>query len=402
MSSPDDSHHPKMMSRRRYLRIMGAAAAASVLSTGCQGQSGAGQAEPAATTARAANTVPAATAAPAATSAPAAPAPTAAPQPAARVAIAQADTYDPALVRRQVRALIDNIGGLDDIVRNRPRVAIKVNLTGGTSSRPVPGATPIESFVTHPEVVRALGEAVREAGARELLIVEAVYEQASYTQWGYHDVARALGATLIDLNDPHPYGEFASVPVGKGWLMYERFSLNHLLQEVDTFISVAKLKCHQIAGVTLSMKNLFGLAPLQLYRRSPQDTYRSAFHGDAPETGARVPRIVLDLNRARLIHLALLDGIKTVEGGEGPWIAAMAPVAAGVLIAGKNPVATDAVAAAVMGFDPRGSRPNAPFLNGDNHIAMAADLGLGTNRLEEIAVVGARIDDVRQQFRPAI
>ena len=184
--------------------------------------------------------------------------------------------------------------------------------------------------------------------------------------------------------------------------MYERFSLNHLLQEVDTFVSVAKLKCHQIAGVTLSMKNLFGLAPLRVYRRNWEDGYRTAFHGDAPETGARVPRIVVDLNRARPIHLSLLDGIKTVEGGEGPWIATMAPVAAGVLIAGKNPVATDAVATAVMGFDPRGSRPNAPFLNGDNHIAIAADLGLGTNRLDEIAVVGSSIDEVQRAFGPAI
>jgi uncharacterized protein (DUF362 family) len=132
------------------------------------------------------------------------------------------------------------------------------------------------------------------------------------------------------------------------------------LPEIDTFISVAKIKCHWIAGVTLSMKNLFGLAPLQHYRRDAQDTYRSLFHGAESETGARVPRIVRDLNRARPIHLSLLDGIKTVEGGEGPWIESMAPIAPGVLIAGKNPVAADAVATAVMGFDPRGSYPQAP------------------------------------------
>ena len=65
-----------------------------------------------------------------------------------------------------------------------------------------------------------------------------------------------------------------------------------------------------------------------------------------------MPRVVVDLNRVRPIHLALIDGIKTVEAGEGPWIKTMAPVAPGVLVAGKNPVATDAVAAAVMGFDP--------------------------------------------------
>jgi uncharacterized protein (DUF362 family) len=318
-----------------------------------------------------------------------------------RVAIAQATNYDREVVRKQVRALIDGIGGLDDLIVHRPRVAIKVNLTGGTNSRPVPGVTPVESFVTHPEVVRALGAALREAGARELFIVEAVYERASYSQWGYDEIAKALDATLVDLNSPQPYRGFATMPVGQDWLIYDQFVLNPLLQEIDTFISVAKLKCHWIAGVTLSMKNLFGLAPLHQYRLDPQDTYRSAFHGAEDETGARVPRIVVDLNRVRPIHLALLDGIKTVEGGEGPWIESMRPIAPGVLIAGKNPVATDAVATAVMGFDPRGSHPASPYLHGDNHLNLAADANLGTNRLEAIDVVGARIADVRRSFRPA-
>ena len=372
------------MSRRRCLRAMGAAAV-GLFAAGCQPRSAAELSEPAAATA-----LPVSVSGDAAIAAPA-----------ARVAIAQAASYDRALVRRQVRALIDGIGGLDDLTKGRPRVAIKVNLTGGTSSKAVPGVSPIESFVTHPEVVRALGEAVREAGARELLIVEAVYERASYSQWGYDAIAKDLGATLVDLNDPHPYAEFATVPVGQNSFVYESFRLNHLLQEIDTFISVAKIKCHWIAGVTLSMKNLFGLAPLQLYRRDPKDTYRSLFHGAEAETGARVPRIVIDLNRARPIHLSLLDGIKTVEGGEGPWIESMRPVAPGLLIAGKNPVATDAVAAAAMGFDPRGSYPDAPFVHGDNLLNLAADLKLGTNRLDQIELVGAKLEEVRQRFRPA-
>jgi uncharacterized protein (DUF362 family) len=373
----DDSEHwpapgqPAQLSRRRCLQTMGVAAV-GLLAAGCLPQPGAG-------------------------------APTAGPTagPAARVAITRAAGYDRALVREQVRALLDGIGGLDDLVRRGPRVAIKVNLTGGTSSRPVPGGvSPTESFVSHPEVVRALGEALREAGARELFIVEAVYERASYSQWGYDEVAQAIGATLIDLNDPHPYRAFAQVPVGPGAFLYDEFTLHPLLQEVDSFVSVAKIKCHQIGGVTLSMKNLFGLAPLQLYRRAQQDTYRSQFHGDSQETGTRVPRIVVDINRARPIHLSHLDGIKTVEAGEGPWIETMRPVAPGVLVAGKQALATDAVATALMGFDPRADYPSAPFLHGDNHLNLAAGLGLGTNRLDEIEVVGASLDEARYQFKP--
>jgi uncharacterized protein (DUF362 family) len=376
-------NQPAHMSRRRWLQTVGAAAV-GLLAEGCLPQSDA----------------PAP--APIAAAQPTAPAGEPAANPLARVAIAQAASYDQALVRQQVRALIDGIGGLDDLIQRGPRVAIKVNLTGGTSSKPVAGVAPIESFATHPMVVRALGEALREAGARELFIVEAVYERASFTQWGYDAIAKDLGATLIDLNNPHPYSAFARVPVGENAFIYPAFSLHPLLQEIDSFVSLAKVKCHQIGGITLSMKNLFGLAPLQLYRRDPKDTYRSAFHGDAEDTGTRVPRIIIDMNRARPIHLALLDGIKTVEGGEGPWIESMRPIAPGVLIAGKQALATDAVATAVMGFDPRGDYPSAPFLHGDNHLNLAAQLKLGTNNLDEIAVVGASIDQVRRQFKPSV
>jgi uncharacterized protein (DUF362 family) len=372
---------PAHLSRRRWLQTTGVAAV-GLLAEGCLLRSDTGAGAPSAAARPTANALQPAT------------------NPAARVAIAQAASYDPGIVRQQVRALIDGIGGLDDLIRRGPRVAIKVNLTGGTRSKPLPGVSPIESFATHPEVVRALGEALREAGARDLFIVEAVYERASYSQWGYDEIAQTLGATLIDLNNPHPYGAFTHVPVGQHPFIYQDFTLHPLLQEIDIFVSVAKIKCHQIGGVTLSMKNLFGLAPLQLYRRDPQDTYRSLFHGDAEETGTRVPRIVVDINRARPIHLALLDGIKTVEGGEGPWIESMQAIAPGVLIAGKQALATDAVATAVMGFDPRDDYPSAPFLHGDNHLNLAANLKLGTNRLDEIEVVGASIDDVRRQFKP--
>jgi uncharacterized protein (DUF362 family) len=391
MSSPDSKHQsglalapdqPAQLSRRRCLQTIGITAV-GLLAEGCLPRTDSHAPTPS----------------PELWPAVSVPQPLSAQAP--RVAVAQATTYDRGVVRQQVRALIDGIGGLDDLIRRGPRVAIKVNLTGGTTSKSVKGVPPIESFVTHPEVVRALGEALLEAGARELFIVEAVYERASFSQWGYDDVARALGATLVDLNHPDPYPAFIRMPVGQNPFIYEEFTLHPLLEEIDTFVSVAKVKCHQIGGVTLSMKNLFGLAPLQLYRRDPKDTYRSLFHGDPHETGTRVPRIIVDINRARPIDLALLDGIKTVEGGEGPWIESMQPIAPGILLAGKQALATDAVATAVMGFDPQGSYPSSPFLHGDNHLNLAAGLRLGTNRLDEIRVVGANIDDVGWQFKPA-
>jgi uncharacterized protein (DUF362 family) len=320
--------------------------------------------------------------------------------PVAQVAIGRATSYDRSLVREQVRSMLDGLGGLGDLVRPGDRVALKVNLTSGMHFSPPAGLSATESYVTHPEIVRALGEAVLEAGAGELFIVEAVYDGQSYPTWGYEALARDLGATLIDLNVPAPYPDFASATVGEGWLLYESFVFNRILQEVDTFVSVAKMKCHWNAGITLSMKNLIGLVPVSEYRLDEGDWWRSALHGEGEESQWRLPKVILDLNRARPIQLAFIDGIMTSEGGEVPR-GTFAPVQPGVLLAGKNALATDAVATAVMGFDPTTDPPNVPFMRSDNYLNMADELGLGTNRLEEIGVLGASIDEVRYPFEPS-
>lgn len=320
-----------------------------------------------------------------------------------KVAIATARNYDRTAIYNAVRDMLDDLGGIGDIVRPGDRVGIKPNLTGGLGNNGPAGFSPMESFVTHPEVVRALGALVRDAGAKEVYIVEAVYQWGSYTQWGYEEIARDIDATLIDLNAPDPYDDFVEVAVPGGGTLYEKFTLNPLLQEFDAFMSVAKMKCHWVAGVTHTLKNLFGLVPLQFYRSGARDTSRTAFHGPSDETaGQRVPEIIVDLNRTRPINLGLIDGVMTTEGGEGPWIQTFGPIAPGVLFAGKDPVATDAVATAAQGFDPTAPGLTVPFVRGKNHIAIAAAHGLGTNRLEEIEVLGASIVDVRRDFKPCV
>jgi uncharacterized protein (DUF362 family) len=319
----------------------------------------------------------------------------------ATVAIAKAASYDRALIRKQVEAMLDGIGGLKDVLAHGNRVAIKVNLTGGTSSAPLPGISEIESYLTHPEVVRALIELLRDSGAKDVYIVEAAYEPESWPHYGYTEMAKSVNATIVDLTQPAPYKDFADTVTSTNPNFYEKLKFNPILNEIDAFVSVSKMKCHNVAGVTHTMKNLFGLVPYRFYTLNAGDTYRSAFHGTGAEIGKRVPRVIMDVNRARRINLSIIDGVLTSEGGEGPWIAALTPVKANVMFAGKDPVATDSVATAAMGFDPTADYPNAPFVNGENHIAMAAKLGLGTNKLEEIKVVGASLSEITKKFKPS-
>ena len=87
-----------------------------------------------------------------------------------------------------------------------------------------------------------------------------------------------------------------------------------------------------------------------------------------------------------------------MTGGEGPWIDGCKPASPGVILAGTNCVNTDAVAMAVMNFDPMADRGTPPFERCDSTLKLAENAGLGTRDLRKIEVAGAKIDDVKFDF----
>lgn len=334
----------------------------------------------------------------------AAPSPTGTPQATATsaslatAAIGQIDTYDVSRLRTKLEEMFLQLGGLENLVRPGARVTIKPNLTGTTWTDAGLPAPATELFVTHPALVQALSELLIDAGASQLRIVEGLGDEAIFQAWGYTDMAARVNAQLVDLCQPAPYGDFVMYPVGPARQVYDVFYMNAVLQETDVFLSVAKMKCHSTTGVTLSLKNLIGLPPIRLYRRDESQNHRSAFH-ESTEYDRRLPRVAVDLNLAVPVRLALVDGIRTVEGGAGAWDRGYNPVQPGLLVASQNPVAADAVSAAVMGFDPDAPSGSHPFSYADNHLALAREAGLGTNRLGEIGVVGAQPASVVYPFR---
>jgi uncharacterized protein (DUF362 family) len=109
--------------------------------------------------------------------------------------------------------------------------------------------------------------------------------------------------------------------------------------------------------------------------------------------------VVVDLCAARPVDLAIVDGIDTMSGSEGPW--GLGEVChPGVLIAGTNCVNTDAVGTAVMGYDPMAAARTKPFENCDNFLEVAADAGLGSRDLSRIDVAGTPIREARFDFAP--
>ncbi len=349
-----------------------------------------------------------------------------------RVAIETCQTYGPEVVTR-LATMFDQIGGLAPIVRGKT-VAIKLNLTGGATGR-LNNLPPEMTHWVHPEVIAATLHLMDRAGARRIRLLESPWAttepvQEFMQQAGWNPGEFVKLAPRVEFENTNYLGDgkkYVRFNVPHGGLMFAGYDLNHSYADCDVFVSLAKLKQHATAGVTLSIKNCFGITPCTIYgegagidepsqlprggrgmlhsgnrmpsKSAPQPLDPKAYASKDP--GYRVPRVAADLVAARPIHLAVIDGIYTETSGEGPWVRHAKPVHPGLLVAGTNCVATDAVAMALMGFDPMADRGTAPFEHSDNTLRLAEQLGVGTRDLSRIDVAGASINKVRFDFRRA-
>ena len=341
------------------------------------------------------------------------------------VAIVPCKTYGPE-VRFALDKCFDLLGGIGSLVKNKT-VTIKLNLTG-TDFRPFLKRPVGETFMTHYATAFALASSLFAAGAKRIRFVEST--QSTSALESTLDLAdwdvKALGALgKVEYENTRNLGlgkSYSHLKVPGGGYMFSTLDLNHSYDDTDVMVSLCKLKNHITAGVTLSMKNLFGLTPNSLYgsKAGSEDATegRGPLHNPmgmekiklpglkdgitSVEPTWRVPRIIVDICSARPIHLAIIDGITSMKGGEGPWCGGeekLSFTSPGVLIAGLNPVSTDAVGTAVMGYEnPRVAKGVKPFDFCDNHLLLAEQAGLGTADLSRIDVRGMPIEKARYPY----
>jgi uncharacterized protein (DUF362 family) len=349
--------------------------------------------------------------------------------PAAPVALARCKTYTSAELVPALQKMFDQLGGMEKLVKGKT-VAIKINLTGAPTYRL--GYAPLEdTHYTHPAVVAATAHLLTKAGARRIRVLESPWATAEpveeyLLQANIEPRIILSAAPNVEFENTNYLGsgkKYVRLTVPFGGYMFPAFDLNHSYQDCDVFVSIAKMKEHATAGVTLSMKNCFGITPCTIYgtgagvdepselpkggrqiihsgNREPSKSAPQEKDPKSPRQDTwRVPRTVVDLVAARPVHLAIVDGIKTMTGGEGPWIRQdTKAVSPGVLVAGLNPVNTDAVAMSVMGFDPMAGRGTPPFERCDSIVKLAEEAGLGTRDLSRIEVIGPKIAEVRFDF----
>jgi uncharacterized protein (DUF362 family) len=349
--------------------------------------------------------------------------------PTAPVSIARARAYDGDLAGT-LSTMFDQLGGLGRIVKNKT-VTIKVNLTGSPSSR-FQGKPLGLTHYTHPNMAGALAYLLDRSGARRVRFVESCWATSGsmekYLLESGWNVKTLFGAAknveFVNTNGLGGAKRYTRFKVPGGGSIFPAFDLHPAYEETDVFVSFAKLKNHATCGVTLAMKNCFGITPASIYgddageqepNEHPTSSRGATCHsgGRQPskcspqeidprssrDPGYRMPRIVADLAATRPIDLAIIDGIETVAGGEGPWIRGLRLVQPGVILAGTNATTTDTVATAVMGYDPRASKGTAPFVNCDNSLLLAEARGVGTADLKNIEVRGLSIREARYPFR---
>jgi uncharacterized protein (DUF362 family) len=351
--------------------------------------------------------------------------------PAATVSVAKCDSYGAELLPALER-MFDQLGGLGRLVKGRT-VAIKLNLTGAPTLRL--GARPAGlAHWVHPRVVGAVVHLIDRAGARRIRLLESGYATAipleEYMYQAGWEAGEIAGAgRRVEFENTNGLGrgrEYHRFDVPGGGLLFPSYLLNHSYRDCDTFVSLAKLKDHVTTGVTLSMKNCFGNIPTTIYgdrvpKDAPDELPRSGrgrvFHegarqppslaapelrpGSPRHEGYRLPRVVVDICAARPIDLAIIDGVETMGGAEGPW-AGGEGCHPGVLVAGTNCVNADAVATTVMGYDPMAPAGTRPFSRCDNFLELAEGAGLGSRDLGRIEVAGTPIRDARFDFAPMI
>jgi uncharacterized protein (DUF362 family) len=245
------------------------------------------------------------------------------------VAIFKAHEYDASL-EPIIREGLVSIGFDRHRVMGRS-VLLKPNLVEPSAEAP--------HINTHPAFIRAAVEAFRRLDASEVFVAEGQghVRDSQYVleQSGVGTVLLEDRVSFVDLNHDEIFIEENRLRRTRLPALY----LPRSLQRADLIVSLPKMKVHHWAGVTLSMKNLFGVVPSICYGWP-----KNVLHVMG------IPQSIMDITAAVQPDLAIVDGIIGMEG-DGPIMGT--PKKSGLVLVGANPVAVDATGARIMGFDPQ-------------------------------------------------
>ena len=235
------------------------------------------------------------------------------------------------------------------------------------------GLDPLGIINTHPAVIAAARDCFLRFGAAQVLIgdgpamdrdTEAIVESVRL-----RDYAGPLPRVFVDLN----VDDVQRVVLKTHASRLKELYLPKTVLGVDFLVSMPKLKTHHWAGVTLSLKNMFGIVPGSCYGWPKNVLHWAGIDG-----------AILDVNAAARPDFAIVDGIVGMEGN-GPIQGTAKD--SGVLVFGNDPVAVDATCCRVMGLVPE----RVKYLSGAGTL-------LGHLKADKIQQLGESIASVRTAF----
>ncbi|HJT68667.1 MAG TPA: DUF362 domain-containing protein [Terriglobales bacterium] len=226
---------------------------------------------------------------------------------------------------------------------------------------------------THPLVVSAAVECFRSLGAASVTVGEGPGHQRDtelvLLESGMAEALRRQEVRFVDLNRD----EVIECPLRADYTGLKRLWLPRTILEADFIVSMPKLKTHHWSGVSLSMKNMFGVVPGAKYGWP-----KNILHCMGIE------RSILDICATVPVHFVIADGIIAMEG-DGPLNGV--PRALGRIILADDPVAADATCARLMGLNPEKIA----------HIRAGAQF-LGNSSLAEIGQIGEALQGPKAAF----
>jgi uncharacterized protein (DUF362 family) len=197
---------------------------------------------------------------------------------------------------------------------------------------------PGDAINTDPSLVVAAAECFRRLGAKSVLVAEGPGHQRDTElvlyQSGYQDCLRGEKIRFVDLNRD----ELVRTPLRASYTGMKHLWLPRTVFEADFVVSMPKIKAHHWSGVTLSMKNMFGVVPGTRYGWPKNILHWAGIQESIVDICATVP-----------VHFVIADGVIAMEGN-GPLNGT--PRQMGKIVLANDPVAADATCTRLMGFGP--------------------------------------------------
>jgi len=191
---------------------------------------------------------------------------------------------------------------------------------------------------THPLLVTAAVECFRRLGAKNVLVGEGPGHQRDtelvLLESGFSEELRQLKVRFVDLNRD----ELIATPSLATYTGMNFFWLPRTVLETDFVVSMPKVKTHHWSGVTLSMKNMFGVIPGAKYGWPKNILHWKGIQESILDVCATVP-----------VRFVIADAIVAMEGN-GPLNGHPRPL--NRIVLADDPVAADATCARLMGLDP--------------------------------------------------